>query len=62
MDGNITMMIIKTAAPSKPADSGRVTKVLQSPRDKIKARRKFSSIIGPKMNPNNKGAGSQLSL
>ena len=44
------------------ADSGRVTSTAQEPRDSSKARRRFSSIIGPRMNPSSSGAGSHPSL
>ena len=62
MEGKATMMSSSSATASKLADKGRVTNTLQSPRDKSMARRRFSSIIGPKMKPNNKGAGSMPSL
>lgn len=50
------------AAASRLADSGRVTKTDQSPRDSSKLRRRFSSIMGPRMKPSSKGAGSQPNL
>jgi DNA-binding transcriptional LysR family regulator len=50
------------AHASRPADSGRVTNTLQSPRDSSSARRRFSSIIGPRMKPSSSGAGSHPSL
>ena len=53
------------AAPrrsSSPALIGRVTNTLGSPRDSSSARRRFSSIIGPRMKPSSSGAGSQLEL
>ena len=62
MDGSVTTMTISSAAISRPADSGRVAKVVQSPRDSSSARRRFYSIIGPRMKPSSSGAGSQLSL
>ena len=52
----------KNDAANKPADKGRVTNTLQSPRESNMARRRFSSIIGPRMKPNSKGAGSMPSL
>lgn len=58
MEGNSTITSNIAAAASKPADSGRVPKTVQSPRESNNARRKFSSIMGPKMKPNSKGAGS----
>src|SRR6185437_6709974 len=38
---------------------GRVTKMLKLPRLMRSARRKFSSSIGPRMNPSSSGAGSR---
>jgi hypothetical protein len=49
----------RAAATSRLADSGRCTKVFQSPRDSSSARRRFSSILGPRMKPSSSGAGSQ---
>ena len=60
--GSSTMTSSSAAAASRPADSGRVTNTLQSPRDSSSARRRFSSIIGPRIRPSNKGAGSVPSL
>ena len=56
------MMSSSKASPSSVADSGRVTSTLQSPRDKSSARRRFYSIIGPRMKPSSSGAGSMPSL
>jgi hypothetical protein len=39
-----------------------VTNVVGSPRDSSIARRRFSSIIGPRMKPRISGAGSQRSF
>ena len=41
---------------------GRVTNTEKSPRESNKALRKYSSIIGPKIKPSNKGAGSHLNF
>ena len=60
--GSSTMISINKPAASKPADNGRVTNTLQSPRDSSSARRRFSSIIGPRMKPSSRGAGSQPSF
>ena len=46
----------------KPRLIGRVTKVEGSPRDRIIARRRFSSSSGPSTKPSSSGAGSQRSL
>ena len=46
----------------KPAEMGRVINTVGSPNEIIIARRRFSSIIGPRMNPSTMGAGSQSSL
>ncbi|MNR36523.1 hypothetical protein D3C85_1544490 [compost metagenome] len=60
--GNSTMASSKAAAISRPADSGRVTNTLHAPRDSSSARRRFSSIIGPRMKPSSSGAGSVRSF
>ncbi len=60
--GRATMTISAAAAISSPSDSGRVTNTVGSPRDSSMARRRFSSIIGPRMKPRISGAGSQRSL
>ena len=62
MEGISRMPSKSTAAIRNSADSGRVRKTLQSPRLNKRARRKYSSIIGLRMNPSNKGAVSSLSL
>ncbi len=62
MAGSSTTTTISAAAVSSVADSGRVMKVVQSPRDSSSARRRFSSIMGPRMKPSSSGAGSQPSL
>ena len=41
---------------------GRVTKVVGSPRDRIIARRRFSSSSGPRTKPSSSGAGSNRSF
>ena len=45
--GKATMMISSKAAASRPADSGRVTSTLQSPRDSSSARRRFLPSSAP---------------
>ena len=62
IDGNITTTTINAAAINSADESGRVRKVVQSPRESSKARRRFYSIIGPRMKPSSSGAGSQPSL
>ena len=62
MAGESTTININTAKASNPAEMGRVTNVDQSPRDSNIARRKFSSIMGPRMKPGMSGAGSQPNL
>jgi hypothetical protein len=62
MDGSVTATTSSSEASSSPADSGRCTKVDQSPKDSSSARRRFSSIIGPRMKPSSSGAPSQPSL
>mgnify|MGYP001554609401 CR=1 FL=1 len=47
--GISTMTSSSRAAANRPAEIGRVTNTLQSPRDSSSARRRFSSIIGPRM-------------
>ena len=44
------------------ADNGLVTNTVKSPLDSNKARRKFSSIIGPRTKPNNSGGASHSNL
>ena len=51
-----------SAANRKAAESGRVIKTIGSPNENIIARRRFSSIIGPRIYPSTMGAGSQSSL
>ena len=55
----LTLILTPT---SSPAESGRVTNTLHEPRDSSSARRRFSSIIGPRMKPSSSGAGSARSL
>ena len=62
MAGNNTINNNKTPMAKRAADKGRVTNTDQSPRASFKARFKYSSNIGPKIKPSNKGAGSQPSL
>ena len=62
MAGISTITSSSAAAASRPADSGRVTNTLQSPRESSSARRRFYSIISPRMKPSNNGAGSAPSL
>src|SRR6478735_7697336 len=47
---------------SSAAEIGRVKNTEGSPNEIIMVRRRFSSIIGPRMNPSTMGAGSQSSL
>ena len=49
-------------AMRKPALIGLVKNTIGSPRDSSIARRRFSSIRGPRMKPSSKGAGSHSSL
>ena len=46
--GSSTIASSSSARTNKLADKGRVTNTDQSPRDKRSARRKYSSIIGPR--------------
>jgi len=50
------------AATRKAAEIGRVRNTEGSPNEIIMVRRRFSSIIGPRMKPSTIGAGSQSSL
>jgi hypothetical protein len=61
-EGSATTSASSCAANSSEADSGRSTKVAQSPRESSSARRRFSFIIGPRMKPSSSGAGSQRSF
>ena len=61
-EGSNTMISKMAAIANKLADKPRVTNTDQSPRDRSNARRKFSSIMGPKMKPSSKGAGSMPNL
>ena len=49
IEGSATTITISAAMASKLAESPRVTKTLQSPRESNNARRRFSSIIGPRI-------------
>ena len=61
-DGAAIATSSTTAAIRKLAEIGRVTNTPASPWAIIRARRRFSSIIGPRMKPRIIGAGSQSSL
>jgi len=51
--------VTTAAIMSSANDNGRVKNVVGSPRDNSIARRRFSSIIGPRMKPRISGAASQ---
>ena len=61
-DGSKTASIARTAKPSRTALMGRCTNTHGLPRESSMARRKYSSIKGPRMNASNIGAGSQQIL
>ncbi len=52
----------RRATARRPALTGRSRKVMRSPRDRISARRRFSSISLPSTKPSSIGAGSKPSL
>src|SRR5438445_7730375 len=60
--GISTLHIAKTASPSKVALIGRWTNTHGFPRESNIARRRYSSINGPRMKASSMGAGSQPSL
>ncbi|MNW17974.1 hypothetical protein D3C71_2173510 [compost metagenome] len=60
--GRNTTTSTMAAMKSRVALIGRVTKVVGSPRDRIIARRRFSSSNGPRTKPSRSGAGSQRSF
>src|SRR5258706_5067610 len=61
-DGSSTESIASMATASNVALIGRCTKTHGLPRDSSIARRKYSSINGPRIKANSIGAGSQPSL
>src|SRR6185295_14835398 len=61
-DGSSTESIANAASASKVALIGRCKKTIGSPRDSSMARRRYSSIRGPRIYANNIGAGSAPSL
>ena len=62
MAGKSTSRSRNKAIINRTNEIGRVKKVEGSPRDNKRALLRFSSIIGPKINPKISGAGSQRSL
>src|SRR3954452_12713822 len=61
-EGSAMTSSSSTAAIRNAAEIGRVKNTEGSPNEIIMVRRRFSSIIGPRMNPSTMGAGSQSSL
>src|SRR6266516_7192701 len=61
-DGNSASTSRKAAIAISAAESGRVRKTVQSPREINSARRRFSSISGPSTIPSSSGAGSKSCL
>src|SRR3954468_17473253 len=61
-DGSTASTSRKAAIAINTADSGRVRKTDQSPREISNARRRFSSISGPSTIPSSNGAGSKSCL
>lgn len=59
--GSTTTTRRAAATASRLAETGRVRKLVASPRESDIARRRFSSIIGPRMKPSSSGAGSDWS-
>lgn len=58
-DGSKARMISNAATAREAAKISRVTKMLGSPFVMSNVRRGFSSIMGPRMKPSNRGTGSQ---
>jgi len=61
-DGNTASTSRKAAIAISTAESGRVRKTVQSPREINSARRRFYSINGPSTIPSSNGAGSKSCL
>src|SRR4051794_28476969 len=61
-EGSAMTSSSSNAAIRNAAEIGRVKNTEGSPNEIIMVRRRFSSIIGPRMNPSTMGAGSQSSL